>query len=513
MAGRRRSVLDIREIVRRFRLGEGDRRIARDLQASRNTIAKYREWAEEQGFLGLPELPAPGVIEDRLKATKLPDHAGPASSVEPHRGFINDMRSKGVEIRALLKLLEEQKDFRGSYSALRRFVVKLEAKGPENCLRVETPPGEEAQVDFGFAGKIYDPLTKRHRKAWVFVMTLCFSRHQYAEMVFDQKVETWVDLHVRAFEWFGGVVKRAVIDNLKAGIVKAVVHDAEAQRSYRELAEHYGFAISPCRPKTPRHKGKVESGVRYVKRNALAGREFADIHQANEHLKRWVMGTAGLRDHGTTHEAPLARFEAEKEFLLPLPAVRYEVTVWKQAKLHPDCHIVFDYAYYSAPYRLVGQELWLRATRHRVEIYHEHERIASHPRATKKGQWATCRDHYPREKVQGLLPQPVMLRAQAKEIGSATGELVDRLLGERPLDRLRGAQGILRLRERYGPLRLEAASRRALAFDQVSFRTVKTILVRELDLGENEAALTIGPLPKTAMFARPISELIPAASY
>ncbi len=513
MAGRRRSVLDIREIVRRFRLGDGDRQIARDLQASRNTIAKYREWAKGQGFLDLPELPDPGVIEDRLKATQPPDDVGPASSAEPYRDFIIEKRTKGVEIRALLKLLEEQKGFKGSYSALRRFVAKLEAKSPESFLRVETPPGEEAQVDFGFAGKIYDPVTKRQRKAWVFVMTLSFSRHQYAELVFDQKVETWVDLHVRAFEWFGGVVQRIVLDNLKAGIVKAVVHDAEAQRSYRELAEHYGFVISPCRPKTPRHKGKVESGVRYVNRNGLAGREFAEINEGNEHLKRWVMGTAGLRDHGTTHEAPLARFEAEKEFLRPLPVVRYEVTVWKQAKLHPDCHVVFDYAYYSAPYRLVGQELWLRATHRRVEIYHQHERIASHSRATKKGQWVTCRDHYPPEKVQGLFPQPVMLRATAKEIGPATGELVDRLLGERPLDRLRGAQGILRLRQRYGADRLEAASKRALAFNQISFRTVKTILARELDLEEHDAASKIGPLPKTAVFARPITELIPAASY
>ena len=121
------------------------------------------------------------------------------------------------------------------------------------------------------------PSSERVRKAWVFVMTLGYSRHQYAEIVFDQKVETWVELHVRAFESLGGVVKRVVLDNLKAGIVKAVVHDQEAQRSYRELAEHYGFLISPCRPHTPHHKGKVESGVRYVKRNALAGRKFKDI--------------------------------------------------------------------------------------------------------------------------------------------------------------------------------------------------------------------------------------------
>jgi hypothetical protein len=305
------------------------------------------------------------------------------------------------------------------------------------------------------------------------------------------------------------VVKRVVLDNLKAGIVQAVLHDAEAQRSYRELAEHYGFLISPCRPRTPRHKGKVESGVRYVKRNALAGRTFVDLEAANAHLERWVMDVAGHRDHGTTHEAPLARFAVEQPVLQPLPSQRYEVTVWKRAKLHPDCHVVFEGSYYSAPHRLVGQALWVRATPRRVELHHEHARVASHARAQRRGEWHTLRDHLPPEKLLGLLPQRVQLRAQAEAQGPATAELIDQLLGDRPLDRLRGAQAILRLGQRVGRSRLEAACCRALAFGEIRYHTVKTILAKGLDLEPlPAAALRPGPLPKTSVFARPASDFL-----
>lgn len=510
MAGGRKNVLDVREMVRRMQLQCGDRQIAREMKLSRNTVSKYRHWAGKQGFLESGGLPGPGVIEERMVSSWTPSVSGPVSIVESHRDFVLEKRKAGVEIKALWGLLRER-GFEGSYPAVRRFIRRLEPRTPPVFLRIETPPGEEAQVDFGYVGEFYDPVGKRQRKSWVFVMTLGFSRHQYVEIVFDQRVETWVALHVRAFESFGGVVKRVVIDNLKAGIVKAVVHDAEAQRSYRELAEAYGFLISPCRPRTPRHKGKVESGVHYVKRNALAGRSFKDVNEANAHLEKWVKEVAGVRDHGTTHEMPLSRFEAEKAALSPLPQGRYEVTVWKKAKLHPDCHVVFEYAYYSAPYRLVGEELWLRAAPGRLEIYHDHQRVATHPRAARRGAWATARDHLPPEKLAGLLPAPVELKVRAEKVGPATLELVERLLGERPLDRLRSAQGIVGLSRRFGDKRLEAACRRALAYDEVRYGTVKRILDNGLD-AETMAELPAGPLPRTSVFARSTAELVPMAN-
>ncbi len=501
MAGRRKNVLDVREMVRRFRKGESNRRIARDLNVSRITVKKYRKQMTESLLLEEKELATPKMVEEILQQSKSTEVRGPVSSLEPYRDYVKEKREKGVEMKALLNLLHER-GYDGSYSSLRRFIRRLEPFQIEPTIRVETKPGEEAQVDFGYVGMLYDSQRERLRKAWIFVMTLCYSRHQYAEIVFDQKVETWVELHVSGFEWFGGVVSRVVLDNLKSGIVKAVLHDQEAQRSYRELAEHYDFLISPCRPYTPQHKGKVESGVRYAKRNAMAGREFANEIEANAHLRRWVLETAGVRDHGTTHEQPLVRFERERESLLPLPAKRYEIVTWKNIKLHADCHVVFDYAYYSAPHRLIGQQLWVRGLPKRVEICLDYDRIATHPRAVRKGQRLTIPDHLPPDKLAGLMPEPVRLRAQAEEIGSNTKEFIDQLLGEKPLDRLRGAQAVLKLQKRFGERRLEAACHRALRFDEIHYQTVKNILHKGLEQEPITAELKADPLPKTSLYTR-----------
>jgi transposase len=408
---------------------------------------------------------------------------------------------------AIHQRLRTEHGYPGSYSTLRRFVVRIEAKDPEGFIRLEVGPGEEAQVDFGSAGEMVDPRTGEVRRTWAFVMTLSHSRHQYAVFVFDQKIETWLRCHREAFEFFGGVPAKIILDNLKAAIVQAVLHDPVVQRSYRECAEHYGFLISPCRPRTPRHKGKVESGVRYLKRNFLAGRSFRDLTEANARLAEWVEQVAGVRIHGTTKERPLARFlEVERAALLPLPVCGFDLGVWKKVKLHPDCHVVVDGAYYSAPHRLIGEQLWARTNGRDVLIFHEYERIASHP-WTRPGTRRTILDHYPPDKLAWLLASPRWCQEKAAAVGHATAELIDRLLGERPLDRLRSAQAILRLADKYGSPRLERACRRALHFHEVAYAPIKRILEHGLEaepLPPDTAAAA--PL-RTYTFARPGSEI------
>jgi transposase len=496
-------VLDIREILRRLRLGQGVRAIARDLALSRKTVAKYRNWAQTGGLLAGP-LPEPAKLEARLTATGL-DHPPPRTpfAAAPYRERILALRRQGVECRAILARLREEVGFTGSYSALWRFVRALEPPTPVACIRIETAPGEEAQVDFGTAGALLDPAEGVERKAWAFVMTLAWSRHQYVEFVFDQEVATWLRCHRHAFEYFGGVPRRLVVDNLKAAVVRAAFHDPVVQRAYRECAEHYGFLIAPCRPATPQHKGKVEQGgVHYLKRNFLAGRTLRDRTEANTLVRTWCQETAGQRIHGTTKERPLERFaQVEQAALQPLPAAPYQLTIWKRAKLHPDCHVVFQGAFYSGPHRLIGQTLWVRAAETSVVLYHDHAPIASHSRARRPGERLTHPDHLPPAKVVALMATPAWCLRRAGELGPQTGELIGRLLGERPLDRLRSALAILRLAEKYAPHRLEAACARALAFDQLSYGVLKRILHEGLDAVAPSPA--VRPPEPPAQFARP----------
>jgi transposase len=252
--------MDIRELLVHIRAGSSDRQIKQATKTDRRTAKRYREWAEEHGLL---EGPLPSLEELQALADKtMPKQSGPQniSSVEPYREVVEQLVKENVEVAAIACRLKER-GYGGSYSAVHRFVSTLKPQLPHATVRVERKPGEEAQVDFGYAGHMIDSDSGKLRRAWAFVMTLSWSRHQYVEFVFDQKIGTWLLLHRNAFAFFGGVPKRAVIDNLKSAIVKAVWDDPQVQQSYRECAAHYGFLIAPCRPKTPEHKGYVKSFV------------------------------------------------------------------------------------------------------------------------------------------------------------------------------------------------------------------------------------------------------------
>jgi len=344
-------------------------------------------------------------------------------------------------------------------------------------------------------------------------MTLSHSRHQYVELVQDQTVGTWLTLHRNAFAFFGGVPRKIVLDNLKAGIIKASVTDPEVQRAYRECAEHYGFVISPCVPRVAEHKGKVERGVQYVKRSFLAGRTFRSLEEANEAAIDWVLEHAGLRVHGTTQEIPLHAFEQrERAALLALPPTPFDLVEWKQAKLHPDCHVVFTRSYYSAPHPLIGERLWVRATSRVVQLFHEHRLVATHGRAYRPGQRVTNPAHLPPKKLRYLMQTPTWCRERAAQIGPSTADFIERLLGDEVLDQLRGAQATLRLAESFGEARLEAACRRAVACDAIACKTVQRILHRGLDREPLPGEAAPAPTPRPApAYARTFFDLFAPA--
>lgn len=470
--------MEIHELVRLLRAGTSERRITTVLGYNRGTIRRYHAWAQAQDLL-TGDLPDAATLQALLDRT-LPPAPPPqqTSSVAAFRDEIAALRARGIEVAAIRARLAERHGEPVSYSAVWRLVQQVEPKTPETFVRVEVAPGSEAQVDFGYAGLTLDPATGLARNAWVFVMVLSHSRHLYAELVFDQRVETWLLCHVHAFAAFGGVPARIVLDNLKAAITSACVHDPLVQRAYRECAAHYGFLIDPNPPRTPHLKGKVESGVHYVKRNFLAGRALAAIDDSNAALRQWTMDVAGKRVHGTTKQQPLARFRTvEQPTLLPLPLLPYDLAVWKQVTLHRDCHVVFAGSFYSAPFRLVGQSLWLRAGARTVHIYDAgYHLVAIHDRATHPGERQTILAHLPPTKVPGLVLTRATCQEQAEAIGPATAAIVRVLLASRPIDRLRTAGRIVRLTDRYPAVRLERACARAQYFGEPDYRSICRIL-------------------------------------
>jgi hypothetical protein len=298
------------------------------------------------------------------------------------------------------------------------------------------------------------------------------------------------------------VPRRVVPDNLKAAVLKALVHDPVLGEAYRRLAQHYGFMISPTRPRTPRHKGKVENGIHYVQRNFIAGQEFVDIHAANQQLRRWVSEVAGTREHGTTHQPPLHLFhEYERATLLPLPQEPFPLFQIKPATVHPDCHVSLDGSYYSVPYVYIGHRLEAYVHEQVVELYQGQKLVATHVRCLAPGQWRTRMEDYPSHKAAYLMRTPDFCRQQAARLGPAASQVVDTLLAERPLDRLRTVQAILSLEDTVGPQRLEAACARALYFGDTRYRRIKEILNAALDREPLPDMLPL-PLEQPHRFAR-----------
>ena len=510
MAGRHVPVHDLRELLRHLQSTVNDSEVQRATGLNRRTIARYRAWASQQALLDPAQALPPLEELQQLTASTLAIRPPPqtVSSLEPHRDLVLQLHAQGVEGAAIRLRLQEQVGFTGSLSAIYRFLQRVDPPPLDVCMRVERDPGYEAQVDFGFAGRMRDPATGLLRKTWAFVMTLASSRHQYVAFVFDQSLPTWIALHAHAFRFFGGVPQRVVLDNLKAGVTQACFDDPQVQASYRECAEHYGFLIAPCQPRTPEHKGKVEQGgVHFLKRNFLGGRTPTDLAQANADVRVWCVTTAGLRTHGTIKAQPLVRFQSrEQATLRPLPPAPYDLAIWKRAKLHRDSYVVFAQSFYSAPFRLVGQTLWLRGGSQSLRIYtSDYALVATHARAAQPGERLTHPDHLPPEKLPGATWTRAICQTQAAEVGASTTAVVQRLLDDGVIDRHQRVIRILKLRARVGDVRLEAACARALRFDDLTYATLKRMLERGL---EREVVAPPAPPPTAHTFLRSASELL-----
>ena len=280
------------------------------------------------------------------------------------------------------------------YSTVKDYVADIKRR--ENIfIRVHTLPGEEAQVDFGYVGLTPGSSGKR-RKTWVFNMRLSYSRLDYYEKVYDQRVETFIQCHINAFKYFGGVPEYVKIDNLKAAILNANFYERVYQRLYESFAQHYGFKPHPCRVRKPNDKGKVEAGIKYVKSNFFLGRAFKDAKDVDRKLRNWLEDTCNQRMHGTTRKVPREVFELEeRQKLKPLQPKEFSILKVGTRKVYHDCHIYLDYNYYSVPFEYVGKEVEVETGKDVVRIYHQGRQIAVHALLEGKGQFSTNKAHYP----------------------------------------------------------------------------------------------------------------------
>lgn len=234
------------------------------------------------------------------------------------------------------------------------------------------------------------------------------------------------------------------------------------------------------------------TGVKFVKNAFVPLRDFRNcVIEANRQLQTWLLEIAGNRLHGTTREKPLTLFETERLFLKPLPDHPPECAVWEKVMLHGDCHVMFKKCRYSAPYQLVNQLLWLRATETTVQIYRDHTQVAIHPRLFKPGSRHTINEHLPPNAIAYCMHDSQWCLAQAKKIGMYCEQVIQQLLNDSVVDYLRAAQGIVGFQKSYGNARLDAACRRALVFQSVHYQTIKSILKQGLEYA---------PLPDEQVF-------------
>jgi hypothetical protein len=486
---RRILVRDIAEILEHWQAGRSICAISRSLGVCRVTIRKYVYMVEARGYHQGDLTPPQGW--KAFIAEVIPQPPAPSTRSETFARLLpyqEEIRTALATTKAatIWQRLRDEKKVKVSKPSFYRYLSCFLADVWKNqpiitVRRDDPPPGDEVQIDFGYLGIWQDPKTGKKTRLWAFAMILSFSRHMFVRVVTKMDQREWLTCHILAFEFFGGVPIRIVPDNLKTGILKADLYDPQFNPGYAELAHHYGAIIDPARSGKPKDKPRVERMIPYIRDSFWSGRGFNSQEEINRQAIQWCLRVAGIREHGTTTQQPLSLFRlTEEKELKPLPVTPFEIVTWHQAKVALDCHIQLSHTLYSVPYQYVGKRVDVKLGSKVVELYLDSKLIKTHPRGGR-GQKETDWNDYPPEKAAFFQRTPAWCRQQANLVGPSTRETVDTLLGEHALHYLRQCQGILKLKDKYSLERVERACARANAFGDPGYRTVKTILERNLD--------------------------------
>lgn len=412
------------------------------------------------------------VISDIENGKERPIKKEYESIVDPYKDKVIELLESGlsgVRIHEEIALL----GFKGTYSCVKKYIRKIKRKS-NIFIRMHTLAGEEAQVDFGYVGITPDNTGKK-RKTWVFNMRLSYSRLDYYEKVYDQTVETFIQCHINAFEYFGGVSEVVKIDNLKSAVLHANFYQPVFQEVYKNFAVYYGFDPIPCRVRQPNDKGKVESGIKYVKTNFFRGRTFKDGNDCNKRLSEWLK-KANSRIHGTTRKIPREIFEQEEKIKLKrLPEARFKYPKAGTRFVYHDCHIYVDYNYYSVPYCYVGELVEIELDNKFLKVSHNGQQIALHPKLTGRGEFSTDKSHYPKYKCVSNTELQEYYQIKMADIGKHAEQLFFLILSENKTVWAQSIKGILSLVKHYPVEVIEKACRRALAFNAFTYQIIKNI--------------------------------------
>ena len=500
MARKRLQMRKLREILRlKYEVGLSHRAVSKACSIGLGTVSLYLKRAADAGLTWPLPTDADDAALESMVFRRPVSHAGPRP--RPDMASIHqELKRPGVTLYLLwMEYLENYPDgYRYSqYCDLyRRWRKKLNPS-----MRQPHKAGEKSFIDYSGKKPHYiDQETGEEIQVELFVAALGASNYTFAEATMRQDLPCWVESHNRMSEYFGGTSEIWVPDNLKSGVTKPCRYEPEINRTYQELADHYGAVVIPARVRRPKDKAKVEGAVLIAQRWILAvlrDRTFFSLSELNAGIREALdkLNHRPMKKLGVSRRELFEKLD--QPALNPLPGKRYEMAEWKRCRVNIDYHVEVDRNYYSVPYQLLHERVEARTTVAMVEIFHKDKRVASHRRLPGRGKSSTRTEHMPRSHRAHTEWSPSRLIHWAEKAGPATGRLVAEILRNQrhPENGYRSCLGVMRLGKRHGEERLEAACARAETLRSYSYRTVKNILSSGMDRVPLEKEATLGTSP------------------
>jgi len=477
------SMRKIKTVLKLHHENMGNREIARRLNISAGSVSKYLRRAESAGL----KWPLSDEwSEDKIYSLLFPSSNKNPSHIRPDFGKVHqELKRKGVTL--MLLWYEYYSQHPGGYSYSRYCELYQAFAGKLNPgMRLTHHAGEKLFVDYsGLVVPWHDKDTGFVHRAQIFVAVLGASNYTFIEATEDQSLLSWVQSHIHAFEFFEGVPVGLVPDNLKSGVTKAHLYDPDINRTYQEMADHYGIAVIPTRVRTPKDKPKVEVGVQGIQRWILAPLRdvtFFSIHDINAAIQPLLTAYNERAFYEREGSRRSQYLEVDKPALRPLPSRPYSYAEWKKARSGGDYHVALNKHYYSIPHQYLKETIDVRITSTTIECFHKGTRIALHQRSYKPGH-TTLHEHMPSKHQEYADWTPERMHAWAKSIGPNTAALIKALteMHKIPEQSFRSCFGILRMSKTYGRERLENAAIRALHIGAIRYKNIESILKSGLD--------------------------------